>query len=53
MALCYDPPQTLRPAGPMNRNDALLADWHSRALRLEEHVKRSARSSVRTAWCGW
>ncbi|HSD61671.1 MAG TPA: MoxR family ATPase, partial [Burkholderiales bacterium] len=25
----------------MNRNDALLADWHSRALRLEEHVKRA------------
>jgi len=25
----------------MNRNDALLADWHARALRLEEHVKRA------------
>jgi hypothetical protein len=35
MALCYDAPVTLRPAGPMNRNDALLADWHSRALHLE------------------
>jgi MoxR-like ATPase len=25
----------------MNRNDALLADWHARALRLEEQVKRA------------
>ncbi len=25
----------------MNRNDALLADWHARALALEEQVKRA------------
>ncbi|HEX6828664.1 MAG TPA: MoxR family ATPase [Burkholderiales bacterium] len=25
----------------MNRNDALLADWHARALLLEEQVKRA------------
>ena len=25
----------------MNRNDALLADWHARALALEAQVKRA------------
>jgi hypothetical protein len=49
MALCYDAPVTLRPAGPMNRNDALLADWHSRALHLEEHVKRAVIGQDRVA----
>jgi MoxR-like ATPase len=38
-ALWYDVAET-HPAA-MNRNDALLADWHSRALHLEEHVKRA------------